>query len=55
MQIHVTDATHRGFPADIILPMTVMSRTQGLMAHWKEAMGKCSEHGVGIISNTDVI
>ena len=27
-----------GFPADFILPMTVMSRTQGLMAHWKEAM-----------------
>jgi citrate synthase len=29
-----------GFPADFILPMTVMSRTQGLMAHWKEAMCK---------------
>ena len=27
-----------GFPADFILPMTVMARTQGLMAHWKEAM-----------------
>ncbi|KAL9640016.1 MAG: hypothetical protein Q9164_000551 [Protoblastenia rupestris] len=27
-----------GFPADFILPLTVMSRTQGLMAHWKEAM-----------------
>ena len=27
-----------GFPADFILPMTIMSRTQGLMAHWKEAM-----------------
>ena len=27
-----------GFPADFILPMTVMSRTQGLLAHWREAM-----------------
>ncbi|KAK8093876.1 hypothetical protein PG997_000561 [Apiospora hydei] len=27
-----------GFPAEFILPISVVSRTQGFMAHWKEAM-----------------
>ncbi|KAF4181155.1 hypothetical protein CNMCM8927_008616 [Aspergillus lentulus] len=27
-----------GFPPDFILPISTISRTQGLMAHWKEAM-----------------
>ncbi|KAI0151735.1 citrate synthase [Xylariaceae sp. FL1272] len=27
-----------GFPAPFILPISVVSRTQGFMAHWKEAM-----------------
>ncbi|KAI1329109.1 citrate synthase [Xylariaceae sp. FL0255] len=28
-----------GYPAHFILPISVISRTQGFMAHWKEAMG----------------
>ncbi|KAI1179930.1 citrate synthase [Nemania sp. FL0916] len=27
-----------GFPAEFILPISIVSRTQGFMAHWKEAM-----------------
>ncbi|GAW23113.1 hypothetical protein ANO14919_126630 [Xylariales sp. No.14919] len=27
-----------GFPSNFILPISVVSRTQGFMAHWKEAM-----------------
>lgn len=27
-----------GFPADFILPLSLISRTQGFMAHWREAM-----------------
>ncbi|RYC64525.1 hypothetical protein CHU98_g1675 [Xylaria longipes] len=27
-----------GFPANFILPISVVSRTQGFMAHWKESM-----------------
>ncbi|KAK0628756.1 citrate synthase [Bombardia bombarda] len=27
-----------GFPAEFILPISMVSRTQGFMAHWKEAM-----------------
>lgn len=29
-----------GFPAEFILPISIISRTQGFLAHWKEAMGK---------------
>lgn len=29
-----------GFPPDFILPLSIISRTQGFMAHWKEAMCK---------------
>ncbi|KAI1171720.1 citrate synthase [Nemania sp. FL0916] len=27
-----------GFPSEFILPISILSRTQGLMAHWREAM-----------------
>ncbi|KAI1121422.1 citrate synthase [Nemania abortiva] len=27
-----------GFPPEFILPISILSRTQGLMAHWREAM-----------------
>ncbi|KAI3320498.1 citrate synthase [Xylariaceae sp. AK1471] len=27
-----------GFPSEMILPISILSRTQGLMAHWREAM-----------------
>lgn len=30
----------RGFEPEWILPISLMSRTQGLLAHWKEAMCK---------------
>ena len=30
-----------GFPAEFILPLQIISRTQGFVAHWKEAMCKC--------------
>ena len=29
-----------GFSAEFILPLQIISRTQGFVAHWKEAMGK---------------
>ncbi|KAE8167479.1 citrate synthase-like protein [Aspergillus tamarii] len=28
-----------GFPPEFILPLSILSRTQGFMAHWREAMG----------------
>ncbi|RAL03097.1 citrate synthase [Aspergillus ibericus CBS 121593] len=28
-----------GFPEEFILPISIVSRTQGFLAHWKEAMG----------------
>lgn len=31
-----------GFPPEIILPISLLSRAQGFMAHWKEAMCKSS-------------
>jgi len=30
-----------GFPPEIILPISLLSRAQGFMAHWKEAMCRC--------------
>lgn len=29
-----------GFPSEIILPLTMVSRCPGVMAHWREAMGQ---------------
>ena len=31
---------NRGFEPEWILPISLMSRSQGLLAHWKEAMCK---------------
>lgn len=30
----------RGFPSEFILPLSLVARTQGFMAHWREAMCK---------------
>lgn len=30
---------YSGFPPEFILPLSILSRTQGFMAHWREAMG----------------
>ncbi len=38
----LTDWRNRGFPPEFILPISLISRNQGFMAHWKEAMCKWS-------------
>lgn len=42
----------RGFPSEFILPLSLVARTQGFMAHWREAMGKRPSSGASSRINT---
>jgi citrate synthase len=42
--------SYSGFPSDFILPLSMMSRTQGMMAHWREAMSKLWNYSTYTVS-----